>query len=94
MFRHDMGDGMRLGLVFQVPVDPGALGPLEDRLGRRLVGRQRPIVEIGRIVQVTRLAVGAEFHVQDSLRDDAPLARAGNAAVLQRVFDGEEHPGR
>ena len=45
-------------------------------------------------MQVARDAVGGELDVEHPLRDDPPVARAGDAAVLQRVLDGEEHPRR
>ena len=45
-------------------------------------------------MQVARDAVGVELDVEHPLRNDPPLAGAGDAAVLQRVLDGEEHAGR
>ena len=49
MFRDDVGDGVRLYRLLQIPVDPGALGPFEERVDLRLVVRQRPVVEIRRV---------------------------------------------
>ena len=43
MFRDDVGDGVRLHRLLQIPADPGALGPFEERVDRRLVVRQRPV---------------------------------------------------
>ena len=94
MFRDDVGDGVRLRRLLQTPADPGALGPFEERVDRRLVVRQRPVVEIRRVVQMARHAVVVELDVEHPLRDDAPIAGTGDAGVLQGVLDGEEHAGR
>ena len=94
MFRDDVGDGVRLRRLLQIPADSGALGPFEKRVDRRLVVRQRPVVETRRIVQMARHAVVVELDVEHPLRDDAPIAGAGDAGVLQGVLDGEEHTGR
>ena len=94
MFRDDVGDGVRLRRLLQIPVDPDALGPFEERVDRRLVVRQRPVVEIRRVVQMARHAVVVELDVEHPLRDDAPIAGTGDADVLQGVLDGEEHTGR
>ena len=94
MLRDDDADGVRLRRLLQLPADPGALGPGEERVDRRLVVRQRPVVEIRRIVQMARHAVVIELDVEHPLRDDAPIAGTGDAGVLQGMLDGEEHTGR
>ena len=83
MFRDDVGDGVRLRRLLQTPANPGALGPFEERVDRRLVVRQRPVVEIRRVVQMARHAVVVELDVEHPLRDDAPIAGTGDADVLQ-----------
>ena len=40
---------------------------------------------------MARRAVGVDLDVQHPSGDDAPVAGAGDAAVLQGVLDGEEH---
>jgi hypothetical protein len=47
MLRHDVGDGVTLGLLFQLAIDPSALGAVEDGVDPRLVRRRRTVVEIG-----------------------------------------------
>ena len=47
MFRDDVGDGVRLRRLLQTQANPGALGPFEERVDRRLVVSQRPVVEVG-----------------------------------------------
>ena len=94
MFRDDFGNGIRLRRLLQVPADPGALGPCEDRVDRRFLVLQRPVVEIRRVVQVARHDVVVELDVQHPFGDDAPIAPTGDAPVLQGVLDGEEHAGR
>ena len=94
MFRDDLGNGMGLRRLLQVAPDPGALGPLEDRVDRGVLVLQRPVVEIRRVVQVAGHAVVAELDVQHPLGDDPPRAASGGAPILQGVLDGEEHPGR
>ena len=94
MFRDDVGDGVRLRRLLQIPANPGALGPFEERVDRRLVVRQRPVVEIRRVVQLARHAVAVELDIEHPLRDDAPIAGTSDAGVLQGVLDGEEHARR
>ena len=66
-------------------------GRSRKSVDRRLVVRQRPVVEI---VQMARHAVVVELDVEHPLRDDTPIAGTGDAGVLQGVLDGEEHTGR
>ena len=91
MLRHDLGDGVALRLLLDLAVDPRALGPIEDRLHARLALGQRPVVEVGRVVNVAGRPVGVELDVEHPLGDDAALARAGEARVLDRVLDVEQH---
>ena len=92
VLRHDLGDGVRLRLLLELAGDPGAFRPREDvrRRPARPLG-QRPVVEIGRVVEVPRRAVGVELDVEHPLGDDAALAALGQARVLDRVLEVEEH---
>ena len=92
MFRHDLGDGVALRLLLDLASDPRALGPIEDRLHARFALGQRPVVEVGRVVEVAGRPVGVELDVEHPLGDDATLARAGEARVLDRMLDVEQHP--
>ena len=74
MFRHDLGDGVALRLLLDLAGDPGALGPVEDRLDARFALGQRPVVEVGRVVEVAGRAVGVELDVEHPLGDDPTLA--------------------
>ena len=69
VLRHDVRDGVALRLLLQLAGDPGALGPVEDRVHTRLALGQRPVVEIGRVVQVARGAVGVELDIEHPLGD-------------------------
>ncbi len=88
---HDLGDGVALRLLLQLAGDPGALGPGEERVDAGLVLGQRPVVEVGRVVQVAGGAVGVELDVEHPLGDDAALAGAGEARVLDGVLEVEQH---
>ena len=91
MFRHDMDDGIALGLPLDLAVDPRALGPLEDRIDAGLARGQGPVVEVGRVVDVAGRPVAVELDVEHALGNDATFARAGEARVLDRVLDVEQH---
>ncbi len=52
VLRHDLGDRVALRLLLDLAADPGALGPVEDRLDAWFALGQRPVVEIGRVVHV------------------------------------------
>ena len=56
VLRHDLGDRVALRLLLELAVDPRALGPIEDRVDARFALGQRPVVEVGRIVEVARRA--------------------------------------
>jgi hypothetical protein len=51
---HDVGDGVTLGLLLQGARDPGALRPSQEFGSARLALGQRPVVEIGGVVEVAR----------------------------------------
>ena len=91
VLRHDLGDGVALRLLLDLASDPRALGPVEDRLHARFALGQRPVVEVGRVVEVAGRPVGVELDVEHPLGDDATLARAGEARVLDRMLDVEQH---
>ena len=94
MFGDDVGYCVPEGLLFQFGANPAAFGPFEDGVGGRVLGRQGRVVEIRRVVQVARRAVGADLDVEDPFRDETRAAGRGRAPVLDRVFDGEQHAGR
>jgi hypothetical protein len=50
----------------------------------RLVIRQRPVVEIWRVLDVPRRAIGIELNVEHPLGDDATLTVAGVRSLLTR----------
>ena len=99
VLRHHVRHGIALRLLLQLAGDPGAFGPVEDRVDARLTLSQRPVVEIGRVVQMAHRAVGVEFHIEHPLGNDAAFASARQAGVLDGMFEIEEHarlqcPGR
>ena len=52
MLRHDVRDRVGLRLLLKLPAYPGALRAPNDRRNVGFVGTQRPIVQIGRILEV------------------------------------------
>ena len=56
VLRHDVRDRVALRLLLQLARDPRALGPVEDRVDAGLVGRQRPVVEVGRVLHDAALS--------------------------------------
>ena len=93
VFRHDLGDGVALGPSLQLAVEPLALGPVEEGRDAGLAGRQGPVVEIGRVMDVAGGARGVLLHIEHPLGDDPALAGAGESGVLDGVLQIEEHPG-
>ena len=91
MLRDDVCDGVALRLLFHVPVDPGALRRFEDLFRAGLAVVERPIVEIGRVVQMARHAVRIELYVEHALGDDPAIPRARQARILDGVLQIEKH---
>ena len=87
MFGDDVGDRVRLRRLLQIAANPRTLGPFEDRFNPGLIGGQRPVVEIGRVVQMARHAICVEIDVEHPLGDDTSIARTGDAPILQGVLD-------
>ena len=56
MFGNDTRYRMALGLLFKLASDPRTLGAVENGGNIRLIGRKRTIVQVGRVVQVARVA--------------------------------------
>jgi hypothetical protein len=50
VLRHDGSDGIALGLLLQLPVNPRTLGPFENRFYAWLAVSQRPVIEVGRVM--------------------------------------------
>ena len=71
-----------------------ALGPGEDGVDAGLAVGQRAVVEVGRVVEVAGGAGGVQLDVEHALGDDAALAGAGEAGVLDGVLQVEEHARR
>ena len=90
---HDMSNGVVLRLLFERPGDPGAFGPGQQVGHRGLLGGERPIVEVGGVVQVPGLAGGVHLHIEQPPRDAAALPRWQEAGILDGMFEGDEHPG-
>ena len=91
MLRDDCGNGIALRLLLHVPVDPGALRPIEDPLRPGVVLAQRTVVEVGRIVHVSCRALGIDLHVQHAPGDRPALSRSCRAGILDGVFQVEQH---
>ena len=53
---HDVRDGVAERLLLEVAGDPGALGAGEEVVDRRLALGERPVVEVGRVVQMARVS--------------------------------------
>src|SRR5436190_7650645 len=91
MFRHDRGDRVGLSLLLQVPSDPVAFGAGEYRVHSRLVRRERPIIEVRRVMEVPGVAIDVELHVKHAFRDDATITGPRYARVLNGVLKVEQH---
>jgi hypothetical protein len=87
-----MGNRVGLSLLLQVPRYPGALRPSNDRRNVGFVGTQRPIVQIGSILEMSGAAGRIQLDVEHAFRDDSSLSRARYARILNRVLKIEENP--
>ena len=94
VFGHHVLDGMGMGPLLQRGGDPGRLRPGQDLGHAGLVGRQRPVVQVGRVVHVVRASPGVQLQVEQALGDDPARSGGGQAGVLDRVLQVEQHPGR
>jgi hypothetical protein len=92
VFRHDLGDGMALDLLLKLARDPLAFGAVEDRFDAGFARSDWPIVEIGRVVHMTGARAGVhDFDIEHAFRHDPTLAGAGEAGVLDGMFEVEQH---
>ena len=91
---HDVRDGVALGGTLQLGADPGALGAGQHGGGGGLIRLQRAVVEIGGVLLVAGVGGGVELDVEHALGDDAAGAGAGEAGVLDGVFEEEEDARR
>ena len=82
-----------LRLLLKIAGDPGAFRALDERRYVWLVSSQRPVIEIGRVLEVPGDAVGVHLDVEHPLGDDPALAGAGDAGVLDGVLQIEQHAG-
>ena len=92
MLRHHIGDRIGLRLLLKVPAYPGALRPSDNRRDVGLVGAQRPVIQIRRILKMAGVAGRIHLDVEHSLGDDPSFPRSGYARILDRVLKVEEHP--
>ena len=90
VFRHHVGDGIALRHLLQVVTEPATFRPIQNLCGGGFILAQRAIVEVGRVVQMMHLVVGVDLYIKHAFGDDAPLATAGQAAVLNRMFQIEK----
>jgi hypothetical protein len=64
MLGHHFGDGVALRLVLQLASDPCTLGPGEQRVHAGFVFHKRPIVQVGRVMEVARVPGRVDLHVE------------------------------
>ena len=61
----------------------------EDAGAARRVLSERPVIHVGRVMQMTGVPIGIWLDVEHALRDGAALTGAGEA----RVLEVEKHAG-
>ena len=91
MVGHDVGYRVFLSRALQIAGNPSAFGTLQNRRDVRVLGCQRAVIEICGVARMARGVCAVNFHVEQALGDNAPVAAAGYAGVLDRVFEVEQH---
>src|SRR5262249_41545915 len=94
MLGHDVRNRVLERLFFELPRDPSAFRPIQERLNGWLLFAQRPIIEVRRIVQVTRASHCVELYVEHSFRDCPALSRAREARILDGVLQVKDYARR
>ena len=90
MLRHDVGDGISLCLLLNFTTDPCRFGPGEEGVHVRFSILERPIVEIGCVVEMSRLPFCVDLNVEHSLGYDPPVPTSRDARVLNCMFEKEQ----
>ena len=60
----------------------------------RLVGSERSVVQIGRVMQVAGVACSVQLHIEHLLGNRAPIAALEQARVLYGMLQIKEHTRR